>query len=196
MVSRAVGLVVPGLLAGCSTVVQPPARPMDPAPVFVLDHGRHTSLVVSTPDGRLVRYAYGDWSFYAEGRMSLGRAAGALFLNTPGALGRSEFEGPPTPERVRYALPLVIDSLYRIEVERASVEALRERLDAIFPAAERELYSPDALLLFVEHPRHYTLRRNSNRVIGNWLQELGCEVRGQRLLANWRVEQPSNGALQ
>lgn len=196
MVSRAIGLVVLGLLAGCSTVVQPPVRPMDPAPVFVLDHGRHTSLVVSTPDGRLVRYAYGDWRFYAEGRTSLGRAAAALVLITPGALGRGEFEGPPTSERVRSAVPLVIDSLYRIEVERASVEALRERLDAIFSAAERELYSPAALLLFVEHPRHYTLRHNSNRVIGNWLQELGCEVRGQRLLANWRVEQPSNGALQ
>jgi hypothetical protein len=195
MVARTVGLVVLGLLAGCSTVVQPPTRPMDPAPVFVLDHGRHTSLVVSTPEGRLVRYAYGDWSFYAEGRMSLGRAAAALFLNTPGALGRGEFDGPPTPERVRSAVPLVIESLYRIEVERGDIDALRERLDAIFEATEEKLYSPDAFLLFVEHPRNYTLRHNSNRVIGDWLRELGCEVRGQRLFANWRFDQPSTGAL-
>jgi hypothetical protein len=195
MTLRALVPLLLSLLAGCSTTVQPPPEPADPALVFVLDHGRHTSLVLATPEGRLVRYAYGDWRFYAERRTSLGNAVAAIFWGTRGALGRSQLEGPPTPERVRSAVPLMIDSLYQIEVERDRIEALRARLDAIFATAERELYSPDAFLLFVEHPRNYTLRHNSNRVIGDWLQELGCEVRGQRLFANWRFDQPSTGAL-
>jgi hypothetical protein len=177
------------LAGGCgATTVLPPAEPVEPAPVFILDHGRHTSLVVSTPEGDLVRYAYGDWRYYAERETGIGRAIAALFWSTRGALGRRHLEGPPTEEQVRDQIPLLIEGLYRLEVERARIEALRARLDAIFDAAERELYSPDTFLIFVEHPRNYTLRHNSNRVIGDWLEELGCEVYGQRLFANWQVE--------
>lgn len=187
---RTLWLVVLVLVTGCTTTVQPPADPANPAPVFILDHGRHTSLVVSTPEGGLVRYAYGDWRYYAERRTTFLRAVAALFWTTRGALGRRELEGPVTGEQVRNAVPLVIDSLYQLDVDRDRIEALRARLDAVFDAADRELYSPDTFLIFVEHPRSYTLRHNSNRVIADWLQELGCEVRGQRLLARWRIEDP------
>ena len=188
MALRRLGLLGLCLLAGCTTTVIPPAEPVEPAPVFILDHGRHTSLVLSTPEGDMVRYAYGDWRYYAERETGFARAVIALFWPTRGALGHKELEGPPTAEQVRREVPLVIENLYRIEVGREEIEQLRRRLDAIFEAAEREHHSPDTFLLFVEHPKAYTLRNNSNRVIAEWLEELGCEVRGLRLLANWRVE--------
>lgn len=177
------------LLGACAaTHVSPPEDPADPASVFILDHGRHTSLVLTTPEGDLVRFAYGDWRYYAERRTGFARAVAALLWSTRGALGRRELDGPPTQERVREAVPLLIDSLYEIRVERSKVEALRHRLNEIFDHAESELYSPDTFLVFVEHPRSYTFRHNSNRVIGDWLEELGCEVSGQRLFANWHIE--------
>jgi hypothetical protein len=190
MVRRCLALLGLCLLAGCSTTVIPPPEPAKPAPVFILDHGRHTSLVLSTPEGTMVRYAYGDWRYYAERETGIARAIIALFWPTRGALGHGELEGPPTADQVRSEVPLVIENLHRIEVDRERIERLRRRLDAIFAAAERELYSPDTFLLFVEHPKAYTLRNNSNRAIAEWLEELGCEVRGPRLLASWRIGGP------
>src|ERR687898_1077107 len=65
-------LAASGIVAACAAtfVVAPP--PLVPAatraPVAVLDHGQHSSLVIGRPDGRMVRYAYGDWRWYAEGK--------------------------------------------------------------------------------------------------------------------------------
>jgi hypothetical protein len=176
------------LLCGCAIQVTPPAGVEEPATVFMLDHGRHTSLVVSTPEGGLVRYAYGDWRYYAERLTGPGHAIAALLVSTPGALGRRNLPGPPSPEAVHRQVPVVIDHLYPLQVERARVEALRRRLDAIVATAERELESPDADLVFVPHPSDYNLVHNSNRAIADWLVELGCEVRGRPLLARWRID--------
>lgn len=181
------------LLASCTNHVVPPVEVQDPAKVFVLDHGRHTSLVVSTPEGKLVRFAYGDWRFYAERETGLGHAIAALWWQTPGALGRRELRGPPTAEAVRARIPLVIVNLYGIEVERARVEALRVELDAIFFAADLVLDTPETDLIFVPHPRAYTLRHNSNTAIAGWLAQLGCEVRGPAIIARWRIHEPTTG---
>jgi hypothetical protein len=179
------------LLAGCgATRIHPPADLENPAPVFLLDHGRHTSLVVSTPDGGLERYAYGDWEYYAEGRKSVRHVVAALFWSTPGALGRRALEGPDTVEAVRRQVPFVIEALYELQVERAQIEAFRARQSEIFVAAARRSYAPEAELEFVPHPREYNLGHNSNRVIADWLTELGCEVRGWPLLARWRIVPP------
>lgn len=180
-------------LGGCGpTQVVAPASLEQPAEVFVLDHGRHTSLVVSTPEGAMVRYAYGDWRYYAERLTGPGHGLAALLWSTPGALGRRHLPGPPTPFEVRLQVPLVIVELYRIRVERPRVEALRARLDAIFDAAEVQLDVPEVLLIFAPHPRDYNLVHNSNRAIADWLEELGCEVRGRAILAHWRFEPPAD----
>lgn len=34
----------------------------------------------------------------------------------------------------------------------------------------------------------YSLRHNSNQVIGQWLTELGSEIRGWPLLSNWQLQ--------
>jgi hypothetical protein len=180
-------------LGGCATQVTPPAQVQMPAKVFVLDHGRHTSLVLSTAEDGLVRYAYGDWRFYAERDTGLPGAIAALLWNTPAALGRREFPGPPTADIVRARIPLKIEALYEIEVERARVDALRAELDAIFAAADQVRETPETHLFFAPHPRAYNLRHNSNTAIAHWLEQLGCETRGPAILAKWAFVQPTTG---
>lgn len=181
------------VLGGCSTTVTPPAKLEEPALVFLLDHGRHTTLVLSTPEGGLVRYAYGDWGFYAERETGPEHAIAALLWHTPGALGRREMAGPATAAWVRARVPLLITALYEIEVERAHINALRAELDAIFDAAAEPRDTPEVDLVFVPHPLDYNLRHNSNTVVAGWLEQLGCEIKGSAILARWRVLEPSPG---
>jgi hypothetical protein len=180
-------------LGGCATRVTPPSAPENPGTIFLLDHGRHTSLVVSTPEGSLVRYAYGDWRYYAERQTGFGSAVAALLWSTPGALGRRALPGPPTADAVREQVPLAIEALFEIEVERSRIELLRAALDAIVLSAERQLETPETFLTFVPYPRDYNLRHNSNSMIAAWLEELGCEVSGIRVRANWRVDSATTG---
>jgi hypothetical protein len=193
--TRGAGLLLGAiiLLGGCSTTVVPPAKLDEPALVFLLDHGRHTSLVVSTAEDGLVRYAYGDWRFYAERLTGPGHAIAALLWRTPGALGRRELAGTATAAGVRGAVPLLITTLYVIEVERADIDTLRAELDAIFDAATEPRDTPEVDLVFVPHPRDYNLRHNSNTVVAGWLEQLGCEIKGPAILARWRVMEPSPG---
>ncbi|MFW5955095.1 MAG: hypothetical protein ACOCSG_07320, partial [Guyparkeria sp.] len=45
------------LLSACATTIVPPESVEQSQAVFVLDHGRHSSLVLPHPEG-FVRYAY------------------------------------------------------------------------------------------------------------------------------------------
>lgn len=184
------------VLSGCATHVVPPTGIAESAKVFILDHGRHTSLVVSTADDEMVRYAYGDWRYYAERRTGPGQAIAALLWNTPSALGRRRLPGPATAAAVRQQVPLEIEALYEIEVERRRIDALRRELDAIFDAGDEPRETPETALYFVPHPRAYNLFHNSNTAIANWLEALGCEVRGWRIFANWRIDQATSGERQ
>ncbi|OOG23302.1 hypothetical protein B1C78_11765 [Thioalkalivibrio denitrificans] len=176
------------LLAGCgTTVVIPPESPPDPVPVFLLDHGRHTSLVLPAPDGTMTRYAYGDWRFYAERETGLGRAVAAVMWPTEAALGRRHLPGPPTESAVRAHVRVGIQEIHHFSVDAARAAALRRRLDDIFEAGVvRE--TPEVDLSFVAYPRSYSLRNNSNAVIADWLIELGAGVNRRPIWAGWRVE--------
>lgn len=180
-------LAVPGFLGGCTTQVVPPVDPQGPATVFVLDHGRHTSLVVPAAEGGLVRYAYGDWRFYAERQTGPGHAIAALLWSTPGGLGRHALPGPATAQAIRAQVPLLITNLYEIEVARERIGVLRAELDAYFETADVVVETPEVVLSFVRHPRDYSLRHNSNTALAGWLETLGCRVRGPAILARWKI---------
>lgn len=178
-------------LAGCATVVTPPPAPVDPVEVFLLDHGRTPSLVLPAADGEAVRWAYGDWRWYALGEHGVGEALAALFRRTRAGLGREGLEVPPRASAVRAAVSVEIDSLYPIRVERHAATALAERLEGLFSSrAETRTVNPDSGLHFVHHPEPYTLLHNSNRVVADWLRELGCGVRGRAILSRWRLRPP------
>jgi len=176
------------LLSACGTTgVIPPDSPQEPVPVFLLDHGRHTSLVLPAPDGTMTRYAYGDWRFYAERKTGLRHAIAAITWPTESALGRRHLPGPPTEAAVRVQVRVGIQEVSSLWVEAARVRALRDRLDDWFERGP-VLESPEVDLSFVPYPRSYSLGHNSNTMIAEWLEELGAEVSRKPLWAGWRVE--------
>lgn len=82
---------------------------------------------------------------------------------------------------------------HRFRGRRARIEALRASLDAIFAAAEQALDTSETDLIFVPHPRAYTLRHISNTAVAGWLTQLGCEVRAPAIIARWRIHEPTTG---
>jgi hypothetical protein len=91
-------------LCGCVATVIPPPKTDQSRPAYILDHGQHTSLVLSTADDGLVRWAYGDWSWYAAGDRRPMRAIPVLLARTPAALGRQAIDAEPIlrPSALQY----------------------------------------------------------------------------------------------
>lgn len=179
------------MLAGCATTVRAPADVAEPARVALLDHGHHATLVIETPGERPVRYAYGDWRYYAEARTGAGAGTRALLFPTDAALGRKELPGPLDEDHLRRQVHVPIEHLHVFAVEAAHAQRLREELDLLFASrAEHRLDSAVRELVFVPHPLPYTLRHNSNGVVAIWLARLGAEIEGRPVLSNWRVVLP------
>jgi hypothetical protein len=177
------------LVQACTTVVAPPAEPAQPRPVYLLDHGKHASLVLPEPQGGMVRYAYGDWRYYALVSTGAAEASAAVLWRTQAALGRRELSGPPSAANVRRGVRVGIEQLYEVVADYPVIEELRARLDSIYQAnLETRTYNPAYDLEFVHHPQPYSAFHNSNRVVARWLWELGCDVRGLALLSKWRVQ--------
>jgi hypothetical protein len=177
--------------AACVNRVIPPAPISDPVQIFILDHGRTPSLVLPTPDGGMVRYVYGDWNWYAKGRTGIGYGIAALFWPTRAGLGRELLEGAAGAESVLAQISVEVEAVHPLLVERAAVERLAGRLEALFGTnaatrVENEAYQ----LSFVHHPDRYSYFWNSNHQVAHWLRELGCEVRGPTVNSKWEVRQP------
>lgn len=185
----AVCLVILTGAPGCTNVIVAPAPPVEPEPVFLLDHGRHATLVLPGADSGIVRYGYGDWRYYAERQTGLVATLDAALVPTRAGLGRRAHPVPPTRAAVRDALDVGIEGIHELVAERRSVERLRTKLDELFELArETRLENRAYDLDFVHHPRDYTIFRNSNWMVGVWLRELGYAVRGPLLFSRWRVE--------
>lgn len=193
VIVTAAGAALP--FAGCTTTIVPPRSVERPQPVFVLDHGRHTSLVLAQADG-LVRYAYGDWGWYAEVRTGAAEATRAVFWPTRAALGRRLLQGNATQAGVRQGVAVAIEQLHELRVEADDADALRASLEGIYRAYYADLkYNAHYDLAFVPHPDPYTFWNNSNRRVGQWLRQLGCTIQGSALWARWKVEAGSEGVL-
>lgn len=179
-------------LAACAAtyyVAPPPIAAASPrAPVAVLDHGRHSSLVVGLPDGRMVRYAYGQWAWYAQGDTRAGQGFAALTGETPAALGRRVMPGPLSRESLRWQVRVGVEDVLLLEVDAAAAGRLVAKLDAIAEAGrDRMLSNPEVDLDFFPHPVPYSQAHSSNRVVAGWLREMGAEVEGDGLMADWKL---------
>ncbi|MGL1833777.1 hypothetical protein ACKVEX_09235 [Rhodocyclaceae bacterium SMB388] len=177
------------LLSACTTVVIPPEDPPRPVSIFILDHGRHTSLVLPTDEGGATRYSYGDWNYYVLDRTGFGSGLRALLWPTRAALGRQHLLHPPRPDTLKLQTGLMISAAHELVVDADAVRHLRQDLDSMFEAAADALF-PGVVnpSVFIEHPTPYSLNHNSNRVVGDWLERLGCTVVGQPILSGWLVE--------
>ena len=184
-----ISLLLPALLGACGFTVIPPPSPANPVPVFLLDHGRHASLVLPEDQG-MVRYSYGDWDWYAMRRTGAIEGSRALVGPNPGGLSRKVLAVSPTEDALRRALPMTVENIFRMRVEAGNAARLRERLEAIFSANRETLHhNPDYGIDFVRHPEPYSLSNNSNTVVAGWLRELGAEVRGRGPLSDWKILQ-------
>ncbi len=174
-------------LAGCSTLLIPSASLSDPVEIFIVDHGRTTSLVIPASRGGLLRYAYGDWNYYALQRTDPFHGAAALLWPTRGALGRASLGGKADLANVQRLLPGAY-TVRAVCVERAHVHAFEARMEDLYAEhrateVENRAYG----LSFVHHPRAYTYFWNSNHAVASWLREMGVRTRGPSFRAVWRV---------
>lgn len=182
------------LLTACTSVIIPPDNPQEPVSVFVLDHGRHSSLVLPGEDGRAVRYSYGDWEYYALNRTGLGSGLRALLWPTRAALGRQHLVASADVAGLVTQLRLEVVESFELKVEMAAMRHLQQELGDLFDGATDSLhYSSTYDVNFVLHPEPYTINYNSNRMVARWLGQLGCTVVGRPVLSKWRIQGETAG---
>ena len=175
--------------AACTTVIVPPVAPKEPRSVFLIDHGRHASIALPKGDGGIVRYSYGDWSYYVQVETGVSEASAAVLWPTRAGLGRRELPGPLAAASVREHVKVWVEDVYELAVDSQRIESLRTRLDSIYEAnLETRVYNRTYDLEFVQHPGAYWALHNSNEVVAVWLRQLGCRVSGPVLFSNWKVE--------
>jgi hypothetical protein len=175
------------LLSGCGFTITPPPLPSNPTQVFLLDHGRHSSLVLPS-DNEMIRYSYGDWDWYVLNQRGIRKAGRALFLSSPAALARQKLSTVPQKESVRRAVHVSIENIFSITVELDKIVSLKARLEHIFAENRQRLYhDPSYGMDFVPYPEPYTLSHNSNQVVAQWLRELGAEVSGGGPFSRWKL---------
>ncbi len=88
-----VTLIVLVLIAIASpTTIIAPIDPVAPITVYVADFGYHARLILPTRQDGFLQYAYGDWDYFALNRHNWNNALTALFISTPGTLGRRKFK--------------------------------------------------------------------------------------------------------
>lgn len=181
-------LLLMSALLGCSAKIVPPDDAKVMRQVWVLNHGRHSSLILQKADGDLMRYSYGDWRFYAQGKTSLFSGLRAISVPTKAALGRKQLFGPATLDRVKQQLSIAVVDAVSIQADADQVEQLQQQLESIYRHNRSAMIYRQAYdLKFVPHPDRYHLLHNSNQVVGQWLIELGSEIRGWPLLSDWQV---------
>lgn len=175
-------------LGGCTAVVIPPDKPSEPVSVFLLDHGRHASLVVPHAHGGSVRYSYGDWDYYALRRTSIAHGLRALLWPSPAALGRQRLESASDLDGIHAQLSVEVVEALEIEVAGDAARSLHVELETLFEEARAtQHYNAAYDLHLVRHPVPYTLAHNSNLVVAHWLERMGCTVEGRPVLSRWSL---------
>lgn len=177
------------LLTTCTTLVEPPRNPPDPVSTFLVDHGRHASLLLPDADGTLVEWVYGEWRWYALDESGWWRVPATAFWPTRGTLGRHERACAPTLEDVERTLDC--EEVFELPVPGDAVAGLHRRLQADFDAHRDTLhFQPLYQLDFVHHAQDYHCLDNCNHAVKRWLEELGCRVTGIGIFSDWKVQPP------
>jgi hypothetical protein len=171
-------------LSGCAARLTPPAPPQEPRAVWLLEHGRHSTLLLTAGDDALHRYAYADWAWYVEGERGAGSAVDALLRRSQAALGHARLAPGAAPGDVGVGVERAI----AFDVEAAAVDALLQGLADLFDAAAADaLFSASHNLHFVPHPQPYRFGYNSNHMVADWLRALGVGVSGNPAIGRWRL---------
>jgi hypothetical protein len=176
------------VLPGCAWTVRAPSTVADPVPVWITEYGKHCRVALPAGDSTFTEYGFGEWHYYALEerdwlstlRAGAGFGSGAFSRRTlrPAADGTL---GPRQTGGTRSA---------RLTVERTEADRLRRELDARWARNRDDIRIRQADAVPVSRdPARYHLFENSNHATANWLRQLGCQVRGFPLMANFRVEE-------
>ena len=166
-------------LAGCAATIVPPENPSAPTTVFLLDYGRHSSLLLpEAAGGSMIEYFYGEWNWFALGKNRWHRAVPALLWPTRGTLGRRRVDVQPDADTISRLM--AEGEALEIAVNSNDVIDLLTHLDSRYSEQIETLhFQTDPCLSFVHHDRAFHLFHNCNHAVADWLRELGCDVRGQ-----------------
>lgn len=180
-------------VTGCGTLhVRPPSQVDDPVEVYVIDYGRTSRLVLpaeiggdtSDDSATGLEYAYGDWSWYAKNNDSFIDAASALLVPTLGTIGRRSVSKPGVTAEGKEG------EVYAFFVSRTASNSLRDKLNATIDDPSRErVYNEMRGMEFVKLGESYWIPNQSSTEIKAWMQELGCQVKGWTLIAEFDFEQ-------
>ena len=174
-------------LAGCTTTIVPPRDAAAPVLVYVVDHGRHSSLLLSQPDpNQMMEYTYGEWGWFAENDTGCARSVPTLFWPTQGTLGRRtlSLKSDVGAVRARFKDELV----YPVSVSRAKRDALLRKLDAEFQSRiDTRFYQPAFRTEFVYSDDKFWVFNNCNHATRVWLRELGCKAKWGGVWAKFRM---------
>lgn len=175
------------LLSGCTNTIRLLQAPDDARSVYLLDLGRHTRLAFELPDGDVVEYAYGEWQWYAKMQDEWWRAPAVMLWPTRSTLGRWKWRAPGAKPQLLNAYEGLI--VLELAAEASKVDSLVAELDRDFSRHSDELLRNATYRLdFVPLGRSYWLFHNSNHAVKGWLKELGFEVRGSGIFAEWEYE--------
>lgn len=182
----AVGLVLLFVSFFTPTYIYPPKNLIEPRGVFVIDHGTHSSLAIENSRQQLIRYAYGDFRYYALRDTGLSSGAAALLFPTPATLGRAEIKGGASLENLSEQLVVAVEVIYQLEVEASAADQLISKLDSIhLIEREKHVDVPAYGLVFAPHPDDYFWAHNSSTIVADWLRDMRVELLGWGLIASW-----------
>jgi hypothetical protein len=192
--ARAAGVIVALCLAmsattGCSTTVQPPARPLQPTTIYLTDEFIHSSVVLPVDDGRYVEYAFGDWTYAALNRHDPFHTVRALFFSPQGALGRRYLHVDPKSKDLAPELKGI--TVNKMVVDRDQVRGLVAKLDGRFMPSRSQAENPDNHFWWVTVDDSYALWSNCNTLTKSNLRDLGCVVDSRSLFAMYDVKPPA-----
>lgn len=190
--SRLLLVLVPlGLLAllspSCSSLVRPPSDPPEPTRVFVLYSARHRGLVLPAAEGGWIEYAYGDRDWYALQRDRWYHVFDTVLWPTRATLGRRVLapgpDGAPAAGGAR---------LVPLHVAAERVHDLRRDLADRYEARrDEEIHNALHGIDFVPTEPGFWFGHNCNDEVGEWLEQLGCEVSGALIRTDLEVDSGS-----
>ena len=175
-------ILLPALLAcsGCASI-SPPAKVIDPVPVYLAEYAIHSD-VFMPEDDKFVAYTFGDWNYAALGHTWPTDAVGALLVSWGSTLERRE-----APVDPRTGGPLLYDQpdlLIRLEASRSQVQQRLIVLEKRF-ADDLKSAGPEGVVFNVDHTRtyvkdqqHYSIFNDCNDLTADNLRALGFHVDG------------------
>ena len=181
------------ITSGCTWRVHPPASVADPARVYLLDYGRHSSIVMPAPNRDLVEYAFGDWNWFAANKNDPFHAIGALFFSGSSTLGRRFLQPVADINTLVKMTGAHRGEGFDVSAERAA--ALAASLDQSYRNdLDTKIFNPRTGLDHVRSDEPYGLIHNCNSETAKWLRSIGCDVDGTTLYSHFKVIAPAAAA--